>query len=126
MVHAFIDEVRKRRITGTWLDKVNRGVGYDGSTRSLKEVAIWIDPACDSLDGAKDGYVTYSGYTDRWHRMRPAGACSSIGLDCILIVMQNVPISYAASSHNPGKLESDVTDYDVCAKAGFWCISFPN
>ena len=99
---------------------------YNGSTRSLKETHVWIDPAWDTLDGKKDGYVTYTGWTDRWQRMRPAGACSSIGLDCIPIMMQNVPIGFAATSHNPGPLTSDATDYDVCAKAGFWCISFPN
>lgn len=99
---------------------------YNGATRSLKELAIWIKPSWDSLDGVKDGYVTYSGYTDRWQRMRPEGACSQIGVDCIPIMMENVPVGYAASRYNVGLLGKDVTDYDVCAKAGFWCISFPN
>jgi hypothetical protein len=87
---------------------------------------VWIDPAWDTLDGVSDGYVTYNGYTDRWQRMRPAGACTGISLDCIPIMMQNVPIGFAEALHHAGRLGSDVTDYDVCARAGFWCISFPN
>jgi hypothetical protein len=99
---------------------------YNGSTRSLKETTIWIDPAWDTLDGARDSYVTYNGYTDRWQRMQPAGACNGISVDCIPIMMQNVPIGFADAFHHAGRLASDATDYDVCARAGFWCISFPN
>jgi hypothetical protein len=100
---------------------------YNGTLRGMKEVAVWIDPAWDQASFDQDsrpGFVTMSSFTDRYQRLRPAGACTSIGVDCVPLVLTNAPVGYASIKL---KIQEPVPgidrEYD-CPGGG--CISHPN
>lgn len=100
---------------------------YNGTLRGMKEVAVWVDPAWDQASFDKDnrpGFVTLSLFTDRYQRLRPSGACTAIGVDCVPLVLTNAPVGYASIKL---KIQEPVPgidrEYD-CPGGG--CISYPN
>jgi hypothetical protein len=100
---------------------------FNGTRRGMKEVAIFVDPAWDQASFDTDprvGFVTFSRYTDRYQRLLPVGACSVIGVDCVPLVLKNVPVGYAAIKLAIWKPVPIIDrEYD-CPQGG--CISFPN
>lgn len=63
---------------------------YNGSLRGLNEAGIRILPEWDSKDGVMDGFVTWSGYTDRFGN--PREGCTTAGSDCVPFEMTHAPV----------------------------------
>jgi hypothetical protein len=100
---------------------------YNGTYRGMKEVAVYVPVEWDQSSFDTDqrmGFVTLTRYTDRYQRLRPEGECTSISVDCVPLVLTNVPIGYASIKL---KIQEPVPgidrEYD-CPQGG--CISFPN
>lgn len=100
---------------------------YNGSLRGMKEVAWFIPQSWDGASSDTDtraGYVSMSGWTDRYQRLRHAGACSAIGVDCVPLSLSGVPVSFAAIKLEIQDVQTGIDrEYD-CPQGG--CISFPN
>lgn len=99
---------------------------YNGTLRGMKEVDVYIDPNWDqaSFDtDSRPGFVTMTRFTDRYQRLRPIGACSVIGVDCVPLVLTNVPVGYAAIKL---KIQEPVPGIDREYQTPGVQISFPN
>lgn len=97
----------------------------NNNTASLvHEIMGTIPQSWDSLDGSNDGHVTYNGYTDRWGRLNQN--CSSPGLDCVPLYMDNVPVGRYGMQHSPGPdrqpfHQDSIPDRDVYFCGGNVC-----
>lgn len=65
---------------------------YNGSLRGLNEIGIRVLPSWDSLDGVIDGFVTWSGYTDRFGNPRTDNICTTASPDCVPFEMNRAPV----------------------------------
>lgn len=97
------------------------GGAFNGSRLMAHQVRIYLPPLLDILDGERDGYVTYSGFTDRFGTLR--FDCTELGTDCIPLELDNMKPGYytfTASDHGlyPG-------DHDVTPEGETW-ILYPN
>jgi hypothetical protein len=95
--------------------------GYNGSLIGLEEIAVQV---LQSWQAGGNGFVTLNGWSDRWGNPRFDGSCSSISMDCVPLVLQHVPVGYAASKHF-GCLCSREREYDISPAGEHW-IEFPN
>jgi hypothetical protein len=66
------------------------GCQANNTTGQVHQVFGNVPEAWDTLDGEADGRVTYAGYTDRYGRI--VQGCSEIGLDCVPLLLNNVPV----------------------------------
>lgn len=73
---------------------------FNNTEFSLFEATANIPENLDPKDGATDGFVTWSGWTDRYGTI--VTNCTSPGLDCVPLVYQHAPVGYAAWSSQPG------------------------
>lgn len=76
---------------------------YNGTLRGVKEVAVYVPIEWDQSSFDTDtriGFVTLNRFTDRYQRLRPIGACTAIGVDCVPLVLTNAPIGYASIKLN--------------------------
>ena len=69
---------------------------YNGSLRGLNEAGIRVLPDWDSKDGVVDGFVTWSGYTDRFGN--PREGCTQAGSDCVPFEMTHAPVGIGQKS----------------------------
>lgn len=83
---------------------------YNGSLRGLNETGIHVLPEWDSKDGVNDGFVTWSGYTDRFGN--PREGCTQAGSDCVPFQMSHAPVGVGqVTSAQP--CDCDVFEYDI-------------
>ncbi len=92
----------------------------NGSVRALNEVNARIPSSWDP-DG--DGFVTVSGFTDRWGNPKPTG-CTEANLDCVPYSLSHVPVGIA-STEDPGNGRDVRIEYDTSPAGKHW-IRFPN
>jgi hypothetical protein len=85
-------------------------------------VSINILPALDALDGIVDGFVTYSGYTDRHGNI--VQGCTVPGTDCVPLHLNRMKVgSHQFRADHNGIA---VREYDVQGLDGRSLIRFPN
>jgi hypothetical protein len=82
----------------------------------------WLDGMAGvDTDGAKNEYLTFQGFTDRYANIVPS--CSPVGPDCVPLSIQHMKVGhyqYRADEHGVGEQE-----YDVKVN-GQSLIQFPN
>lgn len=66
------------------------GCQANNTTETIHQVFGNVPSAWDAQDGAIDGLVSYSGYTDRWGAI--VSGCTSTSLDCIPLFLLHVPV----------------------------------
>jgi hypothetical protein len=89
---------------------------YNGSSMSAHVLGFVIYEHFDQLDGVNDNFVTGQIYTDRYGSV--ASGCSAVGLDCVPLVFQHVPVGdyqYRDDSH--GVL---IPDHDISPEGENW------
>ena len=69
---------------------VAAGCTMNHSTGHTYQVTGEIPAEYDLLDGVNDDRVNYEGYTDRWGNI--VQGCSGIALDCVPVLMDNLPV----------------------------------
>lgn len=69
---------------------VAAGCAMNHSTGHTYQVTGSIPDEYDLLDGVDDDRVNYEGYTDRWGNI--VQGCTEIALDCVPVVMDNLPV----------------------------------
>lgn len=69
---------------------------YNGSLRGLNEAGVRVLPEWDSKDGVTDGFVTWSGFTDRFGN--PREGCTTAGSDCVPFEMTHAPVGVGQKS----------------------------
>ncbi len=98
--------------------------GYNGSAHGIEEVRARVLPAWDT-DG--DGFVTMSGYTDRFGNIVTDGSCTAPNFSCIPFSLVHVPVGIAANRHDNACSCSHELHYDLMfnGKQSGW-VQFPN
>lgn len=86
------------------------------STMLVYEIIVDIPAALDT-DG--DGFVTYSGYSDRYGSVLD-GDCSPLDIDCVPLEIENVPVG-VASYRVPLRPDTPHNEYDVYFCGGTVC-----
>ena len=106
-----------------WICKGQPGCAYNGSLAGVNEIGFFI-PQEWQPDG--NGFVTLTGYTDRWGNPQTDGSCASASADCVPLVLEHFPVGYAAS-HSDDGCECAVYEHDIYfdGKPSDW-IQFPN
>ena len=94
---------------------------YNASLIGLEEIAV---RALQSWQPNGGGFVTPNGWTDRWGNPRFDGVCTAVSVDCVPLVLQHVPVGYAASKYF-GCLCSHEIEYDISPREEHW-IEFPD
>lgn len=92
------------------------GCAKNNTTARVHEIMGTIPAAWDTLDGASDGHVTYSGHVDRWGNLI---TCDMPGPDCIPISLTNVPTGrYGMQDSGAGRTspfsKEALPDRDIC------------
>ncbi|HRV96120.1 MAG TPA: hypothetical protein P5526_28465, partial [Anaerolineae bacterium] len=96
---------------------------YNNSEHHVFTVRVEI-PA--ELDTDRDGFVTYSGYTDRAGNI--INNCGSLGVDCIPLEIVNAPVGTGIWSRNlsgPRPAGEVIPDFDTSPPGEYW-IEYPN
>lgn len=83
---------------------------YNGSLTGLNEAGVRVLPEWDSKDGAMDGFVTWSGFTDRFGN--PREGCPVAGRDCVPFQMIHAPVGVGQKRSSEGCL-CDVWEHDI-------------
>lgn len=102
---------------------------FNGSEHVPFTYWAWVDPALDGgaldSDGAKNGRVSFRGFTDETGKIDPA--CSAAGEHCVPYSLENAPVGWAAweTPSNDGRWPERYKDHDV-SPAGEWWIKYPN
>jgi len=106
-----------------WICKDQPGCAYNGSLTGANEIGFLVLQDWQS-DG--NGFVTLTGYTDRWGNPRLDGSCTTVSVDCVPLVLEHVPVGYAASRMDDG-CECVVYEHDIYfdGKPSDW-IKSPN
>jgi hypothetical protein len=98
---------------------------YNGSMTGVNETFIHILPEWDGVDGKQDGFVTWSGYSDKFGNPRFDNSCTTVARDCVPMVLNHVPAGMAATSIDA--CGCDVYEHDIYfdGQPSGW-IEFPN
>ena len=83
---------------------------YNGSLTGLNEAGIRVLPEWDIKDGAMDGFVTWSGFTDRFGN--PREGCTVAGRDCVPFQMSHAPVGVGQKRSSQG-CHCEVFEHDV-------------
>ncbi len=87
---------------------------YNNSEQHVYTVMLIIPASLDAQDGAADGKVTYTGYTDR--RGNIVQGCTAPSLDCVPLQIINAPVGRAVWARNLSGLRpagEPVRDHDI-------------
>lgn len=85
---------------------VAAGCTYNNSTSMTYRIEEVLPAGLDSLDGNADGRINYVGYTDRWGQV--VSGCTQTAMDCIPVVMQNLPVGAYLLRRNAPMQEYDI------------------
>lgn len=91
-------------------EEIFYGGSFNGSRLMAHQVRIYLPASLDALDGNRDGYITYDGFTDRFGTV--VDACSPLSADCVPLSLDNMKPGYytfAASDHGLYPAENDVS-----------------
>ena len=73
-----------------------------GQDRWISAILIDLNrPWTRWADADNDGIANWSGYTDRYGQRQPDGTCTAAGLDCVPLVIYNVPVGRYDMTTNP-------------------------
>lgn len=76
----------------------------------------------DGLDGKQDGFITYTGFTDRYGNI--VQSCGPVSADCIPLAIDHMKVgTYQFRADTNGL---SVKEYDVAGPTGKSLIDFPN
>ena len=79
---------------------------WNGSRYQPHVIGVAFPPRFRSIvDPDRDGMADYDGYADRWGM--PVQGCGEISLDCVPLVIENVPVRYSYQGR------FDYREYDV-------------
>jgi hypothetical protein len=92
-----------------WICKGEVNCQYNGSLTGLNE--LWIK-VLQSWQSSGNGFVTLTGWSDRWGNPRSDGMCTSVAVDCVPFVLDHAPVGTAAVRNDPG-CECFVVEHDV-------------
>lgn len=97
------------------------GCKFNGSEFSLFRIWVIIPDMFDNgeydIDG-REGYFSYTGYTDRYGTIQPA--CTEVGLDCVPVTAEAVPVGRGRLRANQLVLNQDFDVY-VCGQDRHIC-----
>jgi hypothetical protein len=85
-------------------------------------VHIHLGSWLDALDGVVDGYVTYSGYTDRHGNV--VKGCTVAGTDCVPLRIERMKVGHHQFRADANGIT--LREYDVKGPTGKSLIAFPN
>lgn len=97
------------------------------SVIELHQLGFRVDTmAEDVFDPDGDGFIDYSGYTDRYGIL--VDGCSEPGLDCVPLILEHVPFAsyqYRDDTQGSGRVEPGMREHDIAPDSESW-IEYPN
>ncbi|MBV6450035.1 MAG: hypothetical protein DCC56_07025 [Anaerolineae bacterium] len=92
-----------------WICRGEPNCEYNGSLTGLNE--LWFK-VLQTWQPSGNGFVTLTGWSDRWGNPRFDNVCKSVSVDCVPFVLDHAPVGTAAVRNDPG-CECFVVEHDI-------------